>query len=117
DNLATTTNVLEAVRLSAPQARVIIAISSAVYGAVPRERNPILESEPPAPTLPYGASKAALEAVASVYAAKGLNVVIVRSFNLVGPGQDSSFAIASFGRQIALIKACRVEPVIETGPL
>jgi GDP-4-dehydro-6-deoxy-D-mannose reductase len=117
ENLSTTTNVLEAVRLTAPGARVVLASSSAVYGAIPRERNPVVEEEPLSPSLPYGAAKAAAEAVASVYGARGMNVIVVRSFNLIGPGQDASFAIASFGRQIALIKARRMEPVIHTGPL
>lgn len=117
ENLSTTMNVLEAVRLAAPGARVVLASSSAVYGAIPREHNPIVEEEPLSPSLPYGATKAAVEAVASVYAARGVNILVVRPFNLVGPGQDANFAIASFGRQIALIKARRVEPVVETGPL
>jgi len=111
ENLTMAANVLEASRVAAPRARVILASSSAVYGAVPIERNPIKEDEP------YGAAKAAVEALASVYVALGIDVVVARSFNLVGPGQDPSFAIPSFARQVALASNSTAEHVIETGPL
>jgi GDP-4-dehydro-6-deoxy-D-mannose reductase len=88
-----------------------------VYGAVPAERNPVVEEEPLRPLLPYGASKAAVEAVASVYAAHGLDVITARPFNLLGPGQGADFVAGRFAQQIVQIAARRAEPAIETGPL
>jgi len=117
NNVRAAHNVLEAVRCVAPRAKAIIVSSSAVYGAVPRERNPVVEEEPLRPLLPYGASKAAVEAVASVYAAHGLDVVTVRPFNLLGPGQGAEFVAGRFAQQIVQIAAGRAEPVIETGAL
>jgi len=117
NNVRAAHNVLEAVRCLAPRARVIVVSSSAVYGAVPADRNPIIEREPLRPLLPYGASKAAVEALASVYAAHGLDVVLVRPFNLLGPGQGSEFVAGRFAQQIVQIAVGRAEPVIETGPL
>lgn len=117
NNVRAAHNVLEAVRCLAPRAKVIVVSSSAVYGAVPAERNPIVEEEPLRPLLPYGASKAAVEAVASVYAAHGLDVVLVRPFNLLGPGQGAEFVAGRFAQQVVQIAAGRAEPVIETGPL
>lgn len=117
NNVRAAHNVLEAARCLAPRARAIIVSSSAVYGAVPRERNPVVEEEPLRPLLPYGATKAAVEAVASVYAAHGLDIVTVRPFNLVGPGQGAEFVTGRFAQQIVQIAAGRAEPVIETGPL
>lgn len=117
NNVRAAHNVLEAARCLAPRARVIVASSSAVYGAVPTERNPVIEEEPLRPVLPYGASKAAVEAVASVYAANGLDVVLVRPFNLLGPGQRAEFVAGRFAQQIVQIAAGRSEPLIETGPL
>src|SRR5687767_15456193 len=46
--------VLEAVRRRAPRARALVASSSAVYGAVARERNPVQETEPTRPVTMYG---------------------------------------------------------------
>ena len=117
NNVRAAHGVLEAVRCLAPRARVIIASSSAVYGPVPAERNPVVEEEPLRPILPYGASKAAVEAVASVYTAHGLDVVTVRPFNLLGPGQGAAFVAGRFAQQIVQIAAGRAEPLIETGPL
>ena len=117
NNVRAAHNVLEAVRCAAPRARLIMVSSSAVYGAVSRERNPVVEEEPLRPLLPYGASKAAVEAVASVYAAHGLDVVTVRPFNLLGPGQGAEFVAGRFAQQIVQIAAGRAEPAIETGPL
>ena len=117
NNVRAAHGVLDAVRCLAPRARVIIASSSAVYGSVPPGRNPVVEEEPLRPMLPYGASKAAVEAVASIYGAHGVDVVTVRPFNLLGPGQGPDFVAGRFAQQIAQIAAGRAEPVIETGPL
>ncbi len=110
-------NVLDAVMRHAPAARVVVVSSSAVYGMVPRERNPVEETEPLRPVLPYGTAKVEVEAIAGVYAGRGLDVVIARPFNHIGPGQQANFAAASFARQIALIQEGAAGPVIETGPL
>lgn len=34
----------------------------------------------------------------------GMNIVITRSFNHIGPGQSENFAISSFAKQITEIK-------------
>jgi len=118
NNIRATHSLLEGIRCRAPSARAIIVSSSAVYGAVPVARNPVVEDEPQRPVLPYGASKVAVEAVASVYAAQGLDVVIVRPFNLLGPRQAAEFVAARFAQEIARLAASQVvERVIETGPL
>jgi len=85
-------NVLKAAR----GARVILASSSEVYGSVPAAEQPIAESRRPAPRNPYGLTKAAAERL--VLAHEG---VVVRMFNLIGPGQESTFALPSFAEQLA----------------
>jgi GDP-4-dehydro-6-deoxy-D-mannose reductase len=117
NNVGAARGVLEAVRLHARRARVIVASSSAVYGAVPAGDNPIVEQRQLRPVTPYGASKVAVEAVVSVYAGQGLDVVTVRPFNLLGPGLRPEFVAAKFAQQIARITAGVTDPVIETGPL
>ena len=67
--------------------RVIFAGSSAVYG-VP-EHLPCSEGQRPAPTSPYGVSKLAGELyVHALGAIHGLETVVLRYFNVYGPGQD-----------------------------
>lgn len=87
---------VENVLASAGNARVIFASSSEVYGLVPGDEQPIPESRRPAPRNPYALTKAVGERL--VLAAGG---VVVRTFNLVGPGQESVFALPSFAAQLA----------------
>jgi len=103
-NVQGTWALLEAVRRVAPEIPVIVVSSSAVYGRGPVTQDPIGEDECCAPVLPYGATKAAVEALAAVYTAVGLRVSVVRPFNLVGPGQGREFAVANLARQVVLIK-------------
>ncbi|MCP4205026.1 MAG: NAD-dependent epimerase/dehydratase family protein [bacterium] len=92
------TNVLgvENIVAAAPGARIVLASSSEVYGSVPSASQPIPESRRPAPRNPYGLTKAAAERLA--LASGG---IVVRMFNLVGPGQETAFALPSFAAQLA----------------
>jgi GDP-4-dehydro-6-deoxy-D-mannose reductase len=95
-------NLLEAVARKAPGAHVLCLSSADVYGIRDEAELPLAESLEPRPVSPYGASKAAMEVVCDQYArARELRVAVVRTFNLIGPGQSSRFAIPSFARQIA----------------
>jgi GDP-4-dehydro-6-deoxy-D-mannose reductase len=100
DNLAMTLNVLEAVRQEAPDATVVAIASSEIYG--PPERLPLDESAPLRPQNPYAVSKASADLLAGFYAdAHGLKVLRVRAFNHAGPGQEPTYALSSFARQVA----------------
>lgn len=99
-------------------ARVLLAGSADVYGAVPEAEQPIREDRPLNPASPYAASKAAAEMVARQSSAcGGPAVVIARSFVHTGPGQDSRFAIPSFAHQLAAVRAGRREPTLRVGNL
>ena len=85
-NATGTMRVLEAARHAGVR-RVVYAASSAAYGDDPRL--PKVETMPPAPISPYGASKLAGEVAMQVYArAFGLETVCLRYFNVFGPRQD-----------------------------
>jgi GDP-4-dehydro-6-deoxy-D-mannose reductase len=91
---------LKAIGMSAREARVVIASSSAVYGAP--ERQPIDEEAPLKPTTSYGASKVAIEAAAASFrSAHGLNIVVTRTFNVLGPGMPRRLFAGSLAEQIA----------------
>lgn len=100
-NVGGTVSILEAARRAGVR-RVILISSAEVYGAVPADRLPITEEHPLLPGSPYGASKQAAEAAAlQFHRGHGLDVVIVRPFNHIGPGQSPRFAAPAFATQIA----------------
>ena len=78
-NVQGTVNLLEAVAAD----RIVLGSTAAVYGAP--ERQPIPESEAPAPASPYGASKLAAEHAVRWHARTGAaGAVVLRTFNVAG---------------------------------
>lgn len=97
--------------------RVLLASSGEVYGRA-AGRGPIPEDTPLRPVSPYGASKAAAEAIAiAACLGRGIEVVIARAFNHTGARQEPDFAGPAFARQIALAEAGRAPPEIRAGRL
>ncbi len=83
-NVIGTIHVLDAAR-DAGVSHVVLASSSTVYGETPGATG-FREETPPAPLSPYGASKAAAEAMAHSYAhLYGMPVTVLRFFNAYGP--------------------------------
>lgn len=81
----TTAAVLEYLRTSAPQAKLIYPSSAAVYGG--GHQGPIGEEAPLAPASPYGVHKMIAEQLClSAVRNAGLRCAIVRFFSLYGPG-------------------------------
>jgi GDP-4-dehydro-6-deoxy-D-mannose reductase len=114
-NVLGTHHVLEAVRRHVPACRVLVVTSALVYQA---SSEPISEATPLAPSSPYGLSKLAQDQLALGAAHDdGLQVVVARPFNHIGPAQDPTFSVPSFAREIALIEAGAVPPVIHVGNL
>jgi GDP-4-dehydro-6-deoxy-D-mannose reductase len=109
-NVRATHVLLRAVQRHVPQARVLVTTSAAVYA--PSDA-PLHEDAPIGPRTPYGVSKLAQEMLA-VAAARDerLDVIVVRPFNHIGPGQDLGFFAPAFARQIA-----RIEAGLEPGPM
>ncbi len=74
--------------------RVVLAGSSSVYG-IP-ETLPCVETMRPSPQSPYGVSKLAAEHyVHTLGALNGIETVVLRYFNVFGPGQDPSSEYAA----------------------
>jgi GDP-4-dehydro-6-deoxy-D-mannose reductase len=110
ENVASATNVLEALRFEAPGARVVWVSSCEVYGSP--SSLPIPEDAPLAPANPYAVSKVAGEQLATLYAdAYGLDVVRVRPFSHTGPGQQSRFIVSSLARQAAEARLAGDDPI------
>lgn len=117
-NLMIAQRVLEAARLGAPRARLLIVSSSEVYGVVPSERMPVREDQPVRPVDPYGVSKAAVELLAQQYhLAFDMDVVVARPFNHIGPGQRPGFVLPDFAAGLVAIERGEAPPVLRVGNL
>jgi len=89
-------------------------ISSYVYGKP--QRLPIGEDHAVQPVNPYSHSKILAEEIGQYYRAQfGVQVGIIRPFNLYGPGQDDRFLIPTLIRQ-ALDPACDQIVVADVRP-
>ncbi len=100
-NAEGTLSVLEAAR-RAEVKRIIVVSSADVYGIASPASLPLHESAPLQPRSPYGSSKQAAEAIAQQYCRGwGLDVIIVRPFNHIGPGQSANFFAPAIASKIA----------------
>lgn len=89
-NVAATEHVLAAA-LETGVRKVVVVSSSGVYG-LPR-RLPVAEDHPFGPLGSYGRSKVRSEALCREYAARGLDVTMLRPVSLFGPGMTGVFLL------------------------
>ena len=117
-NYTGTLNVLKACRRLVPEAKVVLAGSSAAYGDVKPEDTPLQEARPLRPITPYGVTKAATEALGYQYCKNyGMAVFLPRLFIHVGTGHPPATAIQNFARQLALISRALAAPTVRVGNL
>jgi GDPmannose 4,6-dehydratase len=118
-NILGTCRLLECLRLRKDLSPVIhVCSSSEVFGRVPRERLPIDENCLFHPASPYAISKAGTDLLGRFYAeAFGMKVVTTRMFTHTGPRRGDVFAESTFAKQIAMIEAGQVSPIVRTGNL
>ena len=100
-NVLGTAEILAAAR-ALPRPPIVLAVSSAeVYGVVSPAQLPLGEDTPTAPATPYAASKLAAEAIAlQAWRGYGQQVIVVRPFNHIGPGQSPNFAVPALAKRI-----------------
>jgi len=114
-NALGTHNLLEAVRRRGARCRVLVVSSAQIYQT---SDEAISEDAPLVPSNPYGLSKLAEDQLAMRVAMEdGLDIVVARPFNHIGPRQAPAFAVSSFARQIARIEAGLAPPEIRVGNL
>lgn len=100
-NAEGTLNVLTAAR-TVGVGRVIVIGSADVYGKVSPHELPLTESSELRPTSPYAASKVAADYLAlQAWLGYGLEVVRVRAFNHLGPGQSDRFVAPAIALRVA----------------
>ncbi len=98
-------NLLEAVRILKIKCRILSVGSSEEYGNINQNKIPIREEYELEPLSPYAVARVSQEMLSRVYVRSyGLDIVLTRSFNHIGPGQKDSFVVPSFAGQLIDIK-------------
>lgn len=117
-NIKGTLNLLDSVKELGINPKIILVGSSEEYGYLPRGVNVVKEDTPLNPGNPYAVTKVAQGMLGKVYAkAYGLNIILTRAFNHIGPGQSETFVASDFCKQVALIEAGKILPEISVGNL
>jgi GDP-4-dehydro-6-deoxy-D-mannose reductase len=97
-----TLNVLQACVTAGVQ-RVMAVSSADVYGKVSLSELPLTEDAPLRPVSPYAASKIAADYLGlQAWIGYGLEVLRVRAFNHLGPGQSNRFVAPALAERVAL---------------
>lgn len=95
-----------------------VCASSEVFGRVPKEKVPINEECSFHPASPYAISKVGTDLVGRYYAeAYNMTIMTTRMFTHTGPRRGDVFAESTFAKQIAMIEAGRIPPVVKVGNL
>ena len=117
-NIKGTINLLDAVRELDYKPRVLLIGSGEEYGRIRPDENPVNEDNKLRPGNIYAVTKATQNMIGELYAAAyGMDIVMVRAFNHIGPKQAPIFVVADFCRQVAEIEFGKQEPVIGVGNL
>ena len=110
-------NLVDVIREINPHCRILSVGSSEEYGGVNSKNLPLTEDQALNPMSPYAVARVSQELMSKVYVnAYGMDIIMTRSFNHIGPRQDDRFVVPSFIKRIIDLKrqgAC--EGVINTG--
>jgi len=98
-------NLIERVRLLGLPCRILSVGSSEQYGNVDAAFLPLREDGPLCPVSPYAIARVSQEMLSKVYVSGyGLDIVMTRSFNHIGPYQRDLFVIPSFAKQLCAMR-------------
>ena len=107
-NIKGCVNLLDAVRQLDKKPRVLLIGSGEEYGHIKEGECPIVEDNTVRPGNIYAATKACQNMLGKIYSdAYGLDIMMVRAFNHIGPNQTSMFVVADFCKQVADIEKGR----------
>ncbi|MBO4643473.1 MAG: GDP-mannose 4,6-dehydratase [Alphaproteobacteria bacterium] len=125
-NVLGTCRLLEAFRLAMENDKsykpvIHVCASSEVFGKIPAYKKPedgIHEECPFHPASPYAISKVGTDLLGRYYAeAYGMTVMTTRMFTHTGPRRGDVFHESTFAKQIAMIEAGMIDPVVKVGNL
>jgi len=118
-NIQGTENLLEVIRKCTDiDPWIHVCSSSEVFGRVPKEKIPINEECSFHPASPYAISKVGTDLIGRFHAeAYNQKILITRMFTHTGPRRGDVFVESTFAKQIAMIEAKQIEPVVKVGNL
>lgn len=117
-NIKGSINVLDAVKESGCNSRILLIGSGEEYGHVLPDEIPVNESNNLRPGNIYAVTKACQNMIGKLYAdAYNMDIIMVRAFNHVGPKQSPIFVVSDFCKQVAEIEKGFREPVLKVGNL
>ncbi len=110
-------NLLETIRTLNIKCRILSVGSSEEYGNVNANDLPLKEDHPLNPLSPYAVARVSQEMLSKVYAESfGMDIILTRSFNHIGPHQKDIFVVSSFAKQlIELRRSNNVTKELVTG--
>lgn len=98
-------NMMEVLRKVNPSCRILSVGSSEEYGNYTENMLPLKEKYPLKPVSPYAVARVSQEQLSQVYCeGYGMDIVMTRSFNHIGPGQKDIFVVSSFIKQLVEMK-------------
>jgi GDP-4-dehydro-6-deoxy-D-mannose reductase len=103
-NALGTLTLTEVIKRLKPSPRLLIVSSAEVYGKVDEAELPISETRVVNPMTPYAVSKVSAEYIGLQAFQNGLDVIVVRPFNHVGPKQSDRFVISGLAKRIVEAK-------------
>jgi GDP-4-dehydro-6-deoxy-D-mannose reductase len=117
-NIKGCANLLDAVKDLDYKPRVLLIGSGEEYGHIKDGECPIVEDNVLRPGNIYAATKSCQNMLGRIYAqGYGLDIMMVRAFNHIGPNQTNVFVVADFCKQVADIEKGLAEPIIYVGNL
>lgn len=109
-------NLVESVRQLGLGPRILSIGSSEEYGSYSEDMMPLNENYELRPNSPYAVARVSQEMLSKLYAdSYGLDIVMTRSFNHIGPRQKDNFVVASFIKQLVNISENTANKVIKVG--
>ena len=104
DNVMGSANLIQAIELHNPDAKLMFCSTSEVYGQVDKNQIPINENRPINPVNPYSVSKCSQDQLVYSYGkAYDISAIRTRMFAYINPRRADLFA-TSFARQIVSIE-------------
>lgn len=117
-NIKGSINVMDAIRELYYKPRILLIGSGEEYGHIEEGETPIRENNPLRPGNIYAATKVCQNMIGHIYSqAYDMELVLVRAFNHIGPGQAPLFVVSDFCKQVAEIERNLREPVMRVGNL
>lgn len=115
-NVKANRQLLELVKHSKSNLRVLLIGSAAEYGVIEADESPVNEEHDLNPVSVYGLTKVWQTQLAGFYSKQGVDVVVARIFNLKGRGLSEKLFVGRLQKQIDGVLSGE-SSVIELGPL